>query len=229
MNETDGQATVAAPKSWHMIRAMGGIGLLCGLLIVLTYEATLPTITRKKAEYLEKAIYKVLPGAQSSRAYRLKDDGSFEPFSGDVAKEQVVYAGFDVQNQLVGIAVEASGQGFQDAIRILYGYSPEKQVVVGIAVLESKETPGLGDKIEKDPGFLKNFEALDVSLTADGAQIAHPIVPVKHGTKANPWEIDAITGATISSKAIANILQQSTGVWIPLIAGNTERFRKSGE
>ena len=45
--------------------------------------------------------------------------------------------------------------GYQDVIRILlYGYSPEHQAIVGMRVLESRETPGLGDKIEKDPAFL---------------------------------------------------------------------------
>ena len=51
----------------------------------------------------------------------------------------------------MGVAVEASGKATPDIIRILYGYDPENRQVVGFYVLESKETPGLGDKIEKDP------------------------------------------------------------------------------
>ena len=48
-----------------------------------------------------------------------------------------VYAGYDARNRLVGVALEAAGQGFQDTIRFIYGYSPEKQAVVGFVVLES--------------------------------------------------------------------------------------------
>lgn len=226
MNQADGQTTVASPKSWHMIRAMGGVGLLCGLLIVTTYQVTLPIIDKNKAEYLEKAIYRVLPGATTSATFKLLQNGNFELLQADEPGAQKVYSAYDDQNRLVGIAIEARGQGFQDVLRILYGYSPEKQAIIGMAVLESKETPGLGDKIEKDPLFAKNFETLDVSLTEDGTQIVNPIVPVKHGTKENPWEIDAITGATISSKAVTNILQRSTLEWIPVITRNVEGFRK---
>ncbi len=81
------------------------------------------------------------------------------------SRRQVVYAGYDENDKLVGVAVEASGQGFADILRILYGYDPDKQKIVGFYVLESKETPGLGDKIEKDLNFLANFKALDVSLS----------------------------------------------------------------
>ena len=83
------------------------------------------------------------------------------------------------------------------------------QTVVGFYVLESKETPGLGYKIEKDPNFLENFKALDVSLAEDFSALKNKVVPVKQGKKENAWEVDCITGATISSKAIGNIIGAS--------------------
>ena len=95
-------------------------------------------------------------------------------------------------------------------------------------MLESKETPGLGDKIEKEDFFLANFEALDVSLEDDGRTIANPIKAVKQGEKVNPWEVDGITGATISSVAIADMLRQSTAEWIPDLEGHQSIFEKQG-
>jgi electron transport complex protein RnfG len=83
----------------------------------------------------------------------------------------------------------------------------------------------LGDKIETDPDFLANFERLAVALTDDLAAIAHPIEFVKKGQKQEPWQIDGITGATISSKAIAGILSGSTAYWIPRIRRNLDDFR----
>ena len=87
-------------------------------------------------------------------------------------------------------------------------------------VLESKETPGLGDKIYKDADFVANFSA----LSADPQ-----IVTVKKGTRSAANEVDAITGATISSEAVVNILNRSTVEWIPLLeqpaAGATEVSR----
>jgi electron transport complex protein RnfG len=216
----------ARPRPWHLIRAMVGIGLLCGLLIVLAYLGTFSVIERNKAEALQRAIFQVLPDARSTAAYRFTEDG-FEALGDGAAEGLVVYAGYDGA-RLVGLAVEARGMGYQDVISILYGYSFERDAIVGIRVLASKETPGLGDKIETDPDFLRNFERLAVTLTDDGSEVAHPIVAVKHGAKKNDWEVDGITGATISSVAIADMLRESTRIWIPRIRRHLDDFRKEG-
>ena len=47
-----------------MLQAMVGIGILCALLIVLTYQGTLPVIEKNKAEALEKAIFKGFPDSE---------------------------------------------------------------------------------------------------------------------------------------------------------------------
>jgi Na+-translocating ferredoxin:NAD+ oxidoreductase RnfG subunit len=63
----------------------------------------------------------------------------------------------------------------------------------------SRETPGLGDKIYKDPKFVAEFHGLAVEPA---------IKLIKgHGEAAN--EVDAITGATISSKAVVRIVNQA--------------------
>ncbi len=223
--------TVSPPSAWHMIRTLGGVGIVCSLLIVFTYQVTLPTIQRNKAEALERACFQVLPGAQTRLTFRLteSDDVVLADDEPQPQNERLIYAGYDGENRLIGVAVEAAGQGFQDTIRLIYGYSPETETVVGIAVLESKETPGLGDKIEKDPDFLANFEALDVALAEDGRGLRNVIEPVKHGTKEHPWQIDGITGATISSKAIAKILNDSTEQLLPVVARNVDKLEKSSD
>lgn len=224
MNQAKAPQLTELPGTWPMLRAMGGVGILCSLLIVSTYQATLPVIERNKAEALEKAVFEVLPGTETKIDFRIMPDGRIE-HAGTVTKgERIVYAGYDAQQNLTGIAIEAQGQGFQDVIRILYGFSPAQQTVIGFQVLESKETPGLGDKIEKDDDFLRNFAALDVALRADKSAVKNPVIPVKKGEKANPWEVECITGATISSKAIANILQSNTGDIIPVIMQNLAVF-----
>lgn len=208
-----------------MFKAMVGIGVVCALLIVLTFEFTLPVIKQNKTEALEKAVFKVIPGATQKQNFKITDNG-FEPLTKEEKNVQLVYAGYDDNDKLLGVAVEASGQGFQDVIDILYGYSPEKQQIIGFYVLESRETPGLGDKIQTDEDFLKNFEALDVSLVDDLSAIANPVNPVKNGTKVNPYEVDCITGATISSKAIGNLISNSSQQKIPNIFKHKEQFVK---
>jgi Na+-translocating ferredoxin:NAD+ oxidoreductase subunit G len=214
-----------AANSNKMLQAMVGLGIICALLIVVIYESTLPRIKRLKAEALEKAVFKVLPGAVSSKAFLLKEDNTFTEVKGDLPEGTLIFAGYDVNKNLVGLAIEASGQGYADIIRILYGYDPEREKVIGFYVLETKETPGLGDKIEKDPKFLANFVELDVSLSPEGI-IMNPVVPVKSGSKENLWEVDGITGATISSRAIANIIDKSSREIVPVIFNNVETFKE---
>jgi len=200
-----------------MYRAMVGVGVFCGLVIVSVFQVTRPVIERNKAEALQKAIFHVLPNASTSTTHRLDESGGFQVLEGEGFGEQLVYAGYDDRNELVGLAVEAQGMGYQDVIGLIYGYSFAEEAIIGIQVLESKETPGLGDKIETDQAFLENFERLDVSLVDDLSELANSIVPVKHGEKTNPWEVDGITGATISSVAIAEILDRSAQYWVPRI------------
>jgi electron transport complex protein RnfG len=209
-----------------MYRALVGVGTLCGLLIVTVFLVTLPIIQANEARYLESAVFTVLPGAVTKRSFFLAEDDRFRPATPGDETARTVHAGFDADGELVGVAIQGQGMGYADTIRVLYGYDPERQVVVGMQVLASKETPGLGDKIEKDPDFLQNFTALDVSVAADGQTIANPVVPVKSGEKTQPWQIDSITGATISSKAIARILREGSEAWAPLVRGQRSVFEQ---
>jgi len=216
------QETIAPRDSFKMIKAMAGIGILCGLLIVLTYEGTKPRIESLRAQALKEAIFKVIPGSTQMRPFAYQDD-TFKP-AGESA-EDVIYAGYNDKGIFKGVAIVAAGQGYADIIRIIYGYSIDQQEVIGFYVLESKETPGLGDKIEKDPVFLDNFTALDVSLNKEKDGLRNKVKTVKSGEKLNEWEIDGITGATISSRAIGDIIASSTEKWLPIIYRNSSVFK----
>ncbi len=229
MKENSPIQTAPQASSFKMLQAMVGIGLFCALMIVVTFQGTLPRIEKLKAEALEKAIFKVVPGMVSKRTFQLGADNSLSEVDKPDKDAKVVYAGYDAEGNLVGIAVGASGMGFADVLRILYGYDPKKEAVVGYYVLETKETPGLGDKIEKDENFLANFKALDVSLNEDKSTLKNVVVPVKFGTKQNPWEVDGITGATISARAIGNILGESTQQWVPLLYKNIDLFESGNK
>lgn len=208
----------------RMIFAMGSIGILAGILLVFTYVSTLPAIERNKAEALERAIFEVLPGAVQKMTFA-ETDGRLNLLADAVDSAVRYYAGYDESGQLIGVAVEAAGQGFQDTLRVLYGYSPDCACIVGFKVLESKETPGLGDKIETDPVFTANFEALDVQLDPDQAGILNPVALVKRGRKTEAWQIEGITGATISARAVTRILHDSTAATILLLEDNLQELK----
>ena len=193
----------AEPGSTRLVATLSFAGLLSGLIIVLVYEATLPTIAAYKAKVLQEAVFRVLPG--TTRLQRLVyRDGRLKAVERIEKDEESIFGGYDADGNLVGYAIPGSGPGFQDIIRLLYGYLPEQRKVIGMEILESRETPGLGDKIYKDAEFVASFE----DLSSDPE-----ILAVKKGSRAAANEIDAITGATISSKAVVRIINQANQQW----------------
>jgi electron transport complex protein RnfG len=216
-------------SSAYMISVMTGVATVCGLLIVSVYQLTSPAIARNQARIVEESVFQVLPSATRQVAFAVDvPNGSVSPAPDGQSPLPKIYAGFDGSGALVGIAIEASGRGYQDVIRVLYSYSPDCACVNGFKVFDSKETPGIGDKIITDEGFQANFEKLDAALDPATQKPAHAIVTVKHGTKSDPWQIDAISGATISSKAIGKIMQESTDAMLPVISQHLDEIRKAG-
>jgi Na+-translocating ferredoxin:NAD+ oxidoreductase subunit G len=200
---TDAHKAPTSPSSLRLVLTLAIAGLVSGIAIIGIYESTLPTITANKARELRAAVFKVLPGVAQMQPLVYRDSKLVVVEAAD-KDEPVIYGGYDDQGEFVGYAMPAAGPGFQDTIAILYGYKPEQRMVVGMEVLESRETPGLGDKIYKDLEFVAGFSALSIEPE---------IVAVKKGTKSQPNEIDAITGATISAKAIVRIINETHAAW----------------
>ncbi len=192
------------PSSTTLIAALSIAGFLSGIIIIAVYLATFDTIAENKARELREAVFRVLPGV--TRMQKLRFDGEALVVMPDDAKddENTIYGGYDDAGRFIGYAIANGGPGFQDTIRVLYGYQPVGRKVVGMWILESRETPGLGDKIYKDAAFVANFDDLAIDPQ---------IVTVKKGTKSAANEIDAITGATISSKAVVRIMNEAHAVW----------------
>lgn len=223
------QEQAAKTPGMAMLRTLGLVAGVSGFLVVLAYQVTAPMIEANKRAAIERALFNVVPGAVSRRDFVLTADGIVPAADAAAAGGTPIYAGYDGDGRLAGVALEAAAQGYQDVIRMLFGYDPACRCIRGIEVLKMAETPGIGDKIAKDAAFQKNFEALDVSLTAAGDGLANPIVAVKHGSKTDPWQIDAISGATISSKAVARMLNDSAGAMVPPINAHLERLQAAPE
>lgn len=204
------------PSAFRLIATLGVIAMLSGFTIVLVYQATLEPIASNHRAALERAVFNVLPGATTSANFAMTEGGITRLADDDIAGANL-FAGFGADGRLVGVALQGSARGYAGEIRVLYGYDLDRETIIGFTVLQSSETPGLGDKIESDPRFLANFEALDVRLTAERDALINPVVTVKEGTKENPWEIDGITGATVSAVAVGRALDESASRWIPVI------------
>ncbi len=104
------------------------------------------------------------------------------------------------QGDLKGWVVKTKGQGYADTIELLLGLSSDLSTITGMFVLDQKETPGLGNKIIFD----------DWRGQFIGTPATQPLVVVKTGAQ-KPGEIDAVTGATISSKSVTNLINGALG------------------
>ena len=198
------------PGSLRLILSLVITGLVSGGVLSGVYQLTLPAIRANQAEAVKLAVFKVLPGTMRYETYVISETGLnlYEGEAGTEPPDRSVYKGFAEDGTVLGYAIPASGAGFMDTIKILYGFNPQKRHVVGLAVLESRETPGLGSKIETDPAFLESFLALEVDPQIKA-------VPVKK--KQN--EVDAISGATISSEAVVRIINASLEHLAPYLNG----------
>ncbi len=195
---------MAEASTVAMIGTLAVAGALSGLAHVGIYEATKDRIEQNRADALDAAIYRVLPGAKTRRAFVLRE-GALTGVDGIPKGEPAVYGGYDEGGKQVGFAIPSNGAGFADNILLLYGFNPATKRIVGLEVLESKETPGLGDKIFKDAAWVGQFKDLAVEPNVN---------PTKPGTKSNPNDVDTISGATISTKAVIRIVNDGNGKWL---------------
>lgn len=115
------------------------------------------------------------------------------------AKDSVeIYPGKQ-DNNLTGTAVVGSTQnGYSGLIKIMVGFEPNGNIK-NIVVLEQKETPGLGTKM-KDDKFIRQFRGKNPS--------EFNVMPTKDG-----GEIDALTGATITTRAFGEATQMAYDVF----------------
>ncbi len=206
------------PSSTKLIVTLATVAMISGLLVVLVYEFTKPIIAENQRLATERAIFKVLPTAKSSLTFMIEQGKLAQ--AGDKAVGELIYAGYDSNNKLVGVAINAAGQGYQDIIKILYGYNSNSACITGFDVLKSTETPGFGTKITTDKGFLANFKCLGAQLNTADTGLANSIKTVRHGTKQHAWEIDAISGSTITSNAIGRMLDKSAQALLPVVSKN---------
>ena len=167
-------------NAFKMILVLVVVGLVSGGALVSVYNYANPLIEKNKEKELKEALNKVLPRA----IYK-----EIEP--------NRIYEGRDERGKILGYAFIAEGNGYQGKIKIIAGIDTTLKNLKGIEIPESSETPGLGAEITKEP-FKKQFRGLSVI----------PEITFTKGTPAGENEVQAITGATISTRSVVEILNK---------------------
>jgi len=169
-----------------IIAVLSITGIFSGAVLAGAFQNFNPLIQEKRRETLKKAIFEVLPEAKKYKIVRKNG--------------LTLYEGSDAQGDPVGIAFEAVGSGYQGKIRMMVGLDDELRKIRGMVVMEQVETPGLGGKIE-EAKFQNQFGGLEIRPPK--------IEYVKNMRPEKPNQIEAITGATISSRAVVETINQS--------------------
>lgn len=185
-------------KILHMILVLGMTGLVSGIALAFIYKATQEEIARNEKSRVDLALNTVLSGAHSFDA---KSVGSL-----------VYYVGGDSAGNTIGYGVLTEGNGYQGSIRLLFGVDAKLKAITGLVIFPNDETPGLGGKIV-EKAFRKQFKGLAPYPKIDCVQGKEP---------EKPNEIQAITGATISSRSVVNIINNGMQTLLDEIQGSPQ-------
>jgi Na+-translocating ferredoxin:NAD+ oxidoreductase subunit G len=141
----------------------------------LTYEGTKDRIERLKRKLWKKPFSMCCPESQNKNFPNDLKVNSFLLMDRTEAKHWCMQVMMIADTFAKVLPLRQADKDMRMSSGFLYGYNPSTQTVVGFYVLESKETPGLGDKIEKDENFLANFRELSVALSADLSQVENKV------------------------------------------------------
>ncbi|MDG1728273.1 MAG: RnfABCDGE type electron transport complex subunit G [Algibacter sp.] len=179
---------------FNMTMALFVITIVAGASLGFINDITEGPKAKAKLERKINALKQVLPEFNNNpveEVLMLKSDKTKDSIE--------VYMGtFD--DQPIGTAVIGSSEkGYSGLVKIMVGFNPDKSIK-NIVVLEQKETPGLGTKM-KDEKFMRQFRGKKPSK--------FNLKPTKDG-----GDIDALTGATISTRAFGEAAQMAYDVFI---------------
>ncbi|NOY37696.1 MAG: RnfABCDGE type electron transport complex subunit G [Chlorobi bacterium] len=173
----------------NMLLALTVVTLISSASLGFVYELTKGPIAAAKLAKKNEALQSVLPEFNNhpvEEVYKKAVDGDtlyFFPARRD--------------SQLVGTAVETfSPKGFGGTIRLMVGFLPDG-TINNVAVLEHKETPGLGDKMDRKKS--------DWSVQFEGKNPKN----FKLAVKKDGGDVQAITASTISSRAFCDAVERA--------------------
>lgn len=177
----------------NMVISLAFVTLTSSVALAFIYELTKEPIEEAQRIKIITAIENVMPefnNIPTEEMYLL-------PLEGDTIKL------YPAKNDgiLVGTAVETFSKiGFNGTIRLIVGLQPDG-AIYDISVIKHKETPGLGDKIEKQK-----------SDFTDQFKYKYPDNFILQVSKDN-GDVDAITAATISSRAFCDAVQRAWNIY----------------
>ncbi len=186
------------------------IALVAGLAIAAVHEWTRPMVMAQRGGLLGDAALEVMPGATNYLIYVRANDSQLRLLGDGDTPE--LFIGLDERGRAVGAAIVASGMGYADVIQLVFGIDPDGERLTGMRVVTSRETPGLGSKIVDDMDWVESFGRIELQF--DDQRELEPL-RVREDASHEAGEVDAISGATVSVRAVTRIINESLVEWMP--------------
>lgn len=175
------------------------ICLIVSALLAGTNALTKEPIAANELKKSQDAMFAVCPDAVS--------------FEGEKGLEIEVYKALNDSGEVIGCAIPVTSKGYGGDVQVMVGFALEGETalgkVTGVEILSHSETPGLGANAANE-SFLKEYKQ---DITASGFSV------VKDGSGDGDGKIDAITGATITSNAVTNAVNEAVGIYQSLLEG----------
>jgi len=199
------------------VLVLGIICLVSSAGLAGMYFSVKDRIDLKEASSVEAAQKEVI-AADGKRAETVETVGVVELEDGT---ERTVVVGKDADGGVLGYATVGTARGYSSLIVVMVGVSPDLETTLCIKVLKQQETPGLGARMTEKPASMTLWQALGSvcrgksALQGDAqpqfqAQFTgktYGELQVTTGSEAN--RIVAMTGATISSKAVTSAVREA--------------------
>jgi electron transport complex protein RnfG len=184
---------------WRSGVTLAIVAAFCTSLVALTWQLTADRIEENRKEWLERSLQPALAGLffdSPVTESMITVPPPHELPGSDAAIIYRVYAG---ETPVAALFVVSARDGYAGPIRLLIGIALDGEVT-GIRVLEHKETPGLGDKIDTSKS--------DWVLQFDGHSLRNP-EPAKWAIKGDGGQFDQLTGASVTPRAVIRAIKQT--------------------
>lgn len=170
------------------------ICLLITAVLALTNSVTAEKIAANEEEKKTESMQAVVPDAVS-----------FEPLDGETGD---LFVGYDISGEIAGYAISTAENGYGGQVKVMTGISTDGEIIGVDVFYNDDETPGLGKNTSND-SFSDQYKGLSAETD---------IVVSKDNAAGNAQTVDAVTSATISSRAVTKAVNDACKIYIETVS-----------
>ena len=184
---------------WKSGVTLAIVAAFCTSLVALTWQLTADRIEANEKEWLERSLQPALAGLFFDSAVTESMISIPTPHDLPGSDAAIIYRVYAGEKPVAALFVVSARDGYAGPIRLLIGVAMDGSVT-GVRVLDHRETPGLGDRIET----IKS----DWVLQFDGHSLQNP-EPPKWAIKGDGGQFDQLTGASVTPRAVIRAIKET--------------------